>query len=59
MDAMLEIKMLENYIEKLEEKIRHDHGDKPAIHVWLDRQMQIAGLEAMKWRSKIYAQADD
>lgn len=35
MDDKLQIAILKRYIDKLEAQIEQDHGDKPAVHVWL------------------------
>lgn len=35
MDDKLQIALLKRYIDKLETIIKQDHGDNPAVHVWL------------------------
>lgn len=35
MDDKLQIALCKRYIDKLEAKIRQDHGDKPFVKVWL------------------------
>ena len=35
MDDKLQIALLKRYIDKLEAKIKQDHGDEPIVHAWL------------------------
>ena len=48
MDLFKEVLILRVYVEELEKKIKQDHGDKPAIHVWLQNCLLGACTEAEK-----------
>lgn len=47
MDDKLQIALLKRYIDKLEAKIRQDHGDKSAVKDWLQATWIVAVWEVL------------